>query len=199
MLPRFLNHYLEDHSQDWRFSHQCHGDRWNAPKKNRVTWDSFHSWPLTLNGVFQRGKGPILTTYCHLLHPGMMILQVYPPHHSNLSSSKQQPASTFCFGAGGCTNKGVVAQEDRPGEFSCPTSLVTGPTSSIAFRPKQPKRGSCSLTDEVCGEKKRHFLEKEKHTKWFETAKKMDDFIFWTQIYRDNDLVWMYIYTIYLV
>ena len=136
-----------------------------------VTWDPFHSW-ANFKWRFSTGKRPDPN---HLrLHPGMMSPSIPAP--LNLSSSKQQPASTFCFGAGGCTI-GVVAQEDRPGEFSCPTSLVTGPTSSIASRPKQPKRGSCSLTDEFVQKKTAVFLEKEKHTKWFETAKKIYFFL----------------------
>lgn len=137
-----------------------------SPPKDRILEPpSIHG--RTLNGIFQRGKGPILTIY---LHPGMM------------SPSIPAPLKPELFQTTTCLHFLLRCWRlhHRRRRTGGPTRRIflpniVGHWANVIHRltPKQPKRGSCSLTDEVCGEKTTAFLlEKEKHTKWFETGKK---------------------------
>ena len=137
-----------------------------------VTWDPFHSW-ANFKWRFSTGKRPDPN---HLrLHPGMMSPSIPAP--LNLSSSKQQPASTFCFGAGGCTI-GVVAQEDRPGEFFLPN--IVGHWANVIHRLSAETTQARELQFDrwVCAEKNGSFFGKRETHKVVWNSKKDIYFFF---------------------
>ena len=191
VLPRFLNHYLKDHSQDGRFSSQCHGDPFRPLRIG--FWDPFHSWP-NFKWRFSTGKRPDPN---HLrLHPGMMILQVYPQHHSTwaLPNNNLPPLSASRLAV--ALTKASSHRRTDQANFLAQHRWSLGQRHPSPLGRNNPSEGAAVWPMRFVEKKKRHFLEKEKHTKWFETGNKTI-LSFWMQI-TETIILCVYVYLYYI-